>query len=376
MSMKQLYPHSSSVEKRPIIDALRQSPLRLKIDSSHSYFHFGTSPVLNQKAGQRKSLKSVFLVSLMAITLSLPLGGCGWEWPKWEPLERDPLGFLSDNSNTLEEFQSTPPPPNVIAEDAPDQNDPMSQLTPASTLAVDFDAYFAQEIKDPNVRLMRLENAIIAMQRDFQNMPEAQKIARYKEPLPVEDLVGPGESPAPPPVQTQSLTPPEPAREVIASGGPEPIVPKDMVPEQKIAAKSAKPPSTPVYENVLPAPKTPEKVVPVDTGPTRVTGLRVGTHKNKVRIVMDVSRKTLYTADLDNAENLLIVELPDSGWSASQTKNFGSNPVLKSYSVDPYNDGKGHIVALELKSGSSILKQSQIPALSGGGTRIFIDLAI
>jgi hypothetical protein len=312
------------------------------------------------------------LIGLSAALLS----GCGWEWPEWEPLRQDPFEFVGKTAKSEEEIArmrgdtTVPPPPSVIPMDEPDQNDPQSALVPASTMGLNLDTYFAQDIDDPQLRLMRLENALVAMHKDMRNIPGANKLPQYQNPMPVSDLLGaPVEDETPPPVQAKPVTPVEQQsvepREVIASGGPENLIPSD-----------SKPPSTPVYEPPKPAPAPKVSSTPIDAnGPTTVHDLRVGTHADKVRIVMDLNKKTLYTADLDNAENILIIELPDAAWSTTSQQSFGNNPLIKSYSVDPYNEGKGHIVAIQLKSSSSILKQDQIPAHNAAGQRIFIDLA-
>ena len=43
-----------------------------------------------------------------------------------------------------------------------------------------------------------------------------------------------------------------------------------------------------------------------------VTGIRVGQHPDKVRIVFDVTAKTNYRADLDNGENI-VAHVPNTG---------------------------------------------------------------
>ncbi len=287
------------------------------------------------------------------------LSGCGWEWPSYEGFQRDPLSFLGDNGPD----ENIPPPPSVIPKDAPDQNDPHSTLIPASTMGLNLNTYFAQDIDDPNTRIQRLENVLVAVHHDMQQMSGGKSLPVYKTPEPVETQTKPVA-----PVSTATPAPAQEGRTVLASGGPENLVAGDTAAPTKSA-------STPVYEKKTPAKATAPKFTPNTSGPTTITGLRIGVHKDKVRIVMDVTRKTLYSADLDNGENLLIVELPDAGWSAAAQKSFGKTPLLKSYRIDPFNDGKGHILVLELKGSSSIIKQMQIPALTGGGQRIFIDLA-
>ena len=59
----------------------------------------------------------------------------------------------------------------------------------------------------------------------------------------------------------------------------------------------------------------------------------------------------------------------------SNKKTFGKTPVIQSYSVEPFNNGKGQLIAINLKQNTRIIKKAILPALSGGGHRIMIDLA-
>lgn len=132
-----------------------------------------------------------------------------------------------------------------------------------------------------------------------------------------------------------------------------------------------------------PAPASIGTPASVNKGPRSVTngggalisGIRVGQHPDKVRIVFDVTKKTNYTADLDNGENILVVEMPDAKWKTpTKSESFGSQPIVKSYKVEDSNGGSGNLFILQLKQDTQILMKGKFPALSGSGERIVIDL--
>ncbi|MCF8495655.1 MAG: hypothetical protein K9G62_03200 [Alphaproteobacteria bacterium] len=110
-------------------------------------------------------------------------------------------------------------------------------------------------------------------------------------------------------------------------------------------------------------------------GSAFVTGVRAGEHPDRMRLVFDLSAKTPYTADLDNAEKILVVELPEAGWQSSATTGaFGKNSVFGSYKVDPYNNGRGRIFVMQLRRETKILSQNLLPGLSKNTARLVIDV--
>jgi hypothetical protein len=102
--------------------------------------------------------------------------------------------------------------------------------------------------------------------------------------------------------------------------------------------------------------------------------MRVGEHPGKLRIVLDIRGRTPYTADLDNNEKILVVELPKAAWTAERQKNFTDNPLISSYRTEAMEDG-GTMLILQLKSASSIGYKAAIDN-PDGGSRIVIDLKL
>ncbi len=116
------------------------------------------------------------------------------------------------------------------------------------------------------------------------------------------------------------------------------------------------------------------KKTPVSGGDLRVVGVRVGVHPGKVRLVMDVSGAPKFMHDLDNAEKLLLVELPKTGWSAAAVKDFKGSALLKSYSVKTSDDGTSRL-AIELKKAVKVGMAKVYEPNAVRGHRIVFDLS-
>lgn len=127
------------------------------------------------------------------------------------------------------------------------------------------------------------------------------------------------------------------------------------------------------------APETPPP--PVAAGPPAtataggpaVESMRIGEHPGKIRIVLDVSGKTSFTADLDNEEKILVIEMPTAAWNTDVQKAFTDNPLIASYRTEKRDDG-GTMLILQLKSKTSIGYKSAMDNEDGKGQRIIIDL--
>jgi hypothetical protein len=108
------------------------------------------------------------------------------------------------------------------------------------------------------------------------------------------------------------------------------------------------------------------------SGVSGVFDVRVGEHSGRTRLVLDTGAKQSFTTDIDNDENIMIVELPNSTWNTSTSKNLGGKGYLKSYKVE--QNGEGQMVIFQLNKNAVISSKTNIPAVSGSGHRIVIDL--
>lgn len=127
----------------------------------------------------------------------------------------------------------------------------------------------------------------------------------------------------------------------------------------------------------LPATKTAKKVAPTKQphAPKAVTGngvyaVRVGTHADKVRVVFDMGNTAKTNIVLDEAENLLSVDIEGAAWNTTQQSTYkAGQAVLESYQVTPRENGA--TVVFALKGATKILQQSTLK----NPTRLVIDLA-
>ncbi|MCB9982587.1 MAG: hypothetical protein H6861_02790 [Rhodospirillales bacterium] len=220
---------------------------------------------------------------------------------------------------------------------------------------VNVDGLFADKISDTDQRFTRLENAVLDLRREFETFkPAITRLVAVESDI--QDLIKQldmllSSEPAAPPTPLASPQAP-----------PQALRPTDQAPAPQVAA----PPSAPY-------PAAPQAM----SGDAAVKTLRVGQHSDKVRLVLDISKKTPYTADLDAQEKLLIVELPEAGWNAPMSQSFSSSALLQSYSVEPINNGAGSRVVMTLKRPTQLIKQQALPPGNGNPNyRIFLDLSL
>ena len=239
--------------------------------------------------------------------------------------------------------------------DIPGQPQTLPNGLPAlQAKGVNVDNLFAQNIDNTDQRFNRLENAVQDLRREFESFkPAIVRLVAVESDI--QDLIE----------QLDVLLKTEPAPAPVAQA-PTRLAPTPQVKvedKRKMEPQAAAPAPAPT-----PSPK-------VDTsGPARVSSLRVGEHSGKVRLVMDVNKKTDFNVDLDNQENILIIELPDAQWSTSAQKNFGKSPLLNSYSTESINNGAGTRVIMTLKKPTTLMKSQALPPGSNPYYRIYADL--
>jgi len=230
---------------------------------------------------------------------------------------------------------------------------------------VNVDDLFAQNITNTDQRFDRLENAVLDLRREFESFkPAIVRLVAVEADI--QDLIE----------QLDILLQNEPAPAPSAAA-PMPLAPGPKIEVQDEPDIEATPPPQPEPEPTVapkpaPAPSPQPKVD--SSGAATVSSLRVGQHSGKLRLVMDVNKKTAYTIDLDNQERILIIELPEAQWSAAAQKNFGGSPLLSSYSTESINDGQGTRVIMTLKKATTLMKSEALPPGSNPYYRIYADL--
>ncbi|HQX27927.1 MAG TPA: hypothetical protein PKX38_08355 [Alphaproteobacteria bacterium] len=264
---------------------------------------------------------------------------------------------------------------------------------------------FAEKITDSDERFRRLENAVTDLRRELNAaMPAIVRLSAVEQDMQellgqLQTLVegGPASGDdfsldsAPVPGVTADALPPRPFPEAPEEEssppvGPEPVEslpaiagladtdntaepgPSSALP---VPAEAAAPPPEPEPEDVAQGPPdTPKPEPPALAGPA-VTGIRTGLQpKGITRIVLDLSGPTPHRSDLDNEEKLLLVEMPEAGWSATLNGTFADAPLLVSWTTEPLPDGKGTRLVLQLRDKVQIVSDSSL----NGPARIVLDL--
>ena len=91
-----------------------------------------------------------------------------------------------------------------------------------------------------------------------------------------------------------------------------------------------------------------------------VQGLRIGEHTNMTRLVIDVSGAVKYSYDLDNAENLLVIELPGADWTGAASETLKKSPLVQSWTVQAMENGQGSRLILNLHKSVKVTKDSAL----------------
>lgn len=109
-------------------------------------------------------------------------------------------------------------------------------------------------------------------------------------------------------------------------------------------------------------------------GTAVVRDVRIGQHKDKIRIVLDMSAAAPYTVDLDPAERILVIELRGAEWAARERFTSRNLPLIESFAARETGTGARLVVALA--KSSKILKSLALPPSDGKDARIVVDLAL
>lgn len=115
--------------------------------------------------------------------------------------------------------------------------------------------------------------------------------------------------------------------------------------------------------------------VPAKAGANSVTGVRIGEHGNKTRLVFDLNGKTkpAFKYDLDNAEKLLLVDMASTGWAGGTTGKPNS-PLIDSWTATNGADG-GSSVAIQLKKSARVISTQFLGAEGKDPARLVVDIA-
>lgn len=110
-------------------------------------------------------------------------------------------------------------------------------------------------------------------------------------------------------------------------------------------------------------------------GSNSVTAVRIGEHGAKTRLVFDLTARTKpeLRYDLDNAEKLLVVDLPASSWSGKESGKPNS-PLISGWTAQGGAQG-GTSIAIQLKKPARVLSTEFLKAEGKDPARLVIDIA-
>lgn len=192
-------------------------------------------------------------------------------------------------------------------------------------------------------RLESLEKSVSDLRTEFDSLLPA-----------IRELIEAGKSDR---ISVASGTPSIPPKAVSAPTKPSSSLPKTGASEPK----------------KLPTTKTPDET-PTSSPEATVTGVRIGIHPDRTRIVLDLSQAAAFKTDLDNTEKLLLVDLAGAAWSAPETQSAPGKSLVGSWSTQTAREGKGTTAIFQLSGPVKILSASSLRPEGKSGHRIVIDL--
>jgi hypothetical protein len=289
-------------------------------------------------------------VFLLALTASMVLVSCSAKQPaSAESVDNMPAGeteklLAAEGSwNLVEEDKSASPTQQHMA--ARGQVNPKQLSNKRSYTSTPNEAEISENV---HFRVLRLESEMAGLRGDFNKLlPPLSNLIKADNSLDqaVSDIQ---------------------AGQASASAAP-------VVPE-KLAGDLAKPPAMDKPKvKATPKPIQTAAASPLPAGAPVVTGLRLGEHPGKTRIVLDTSAPVSFTYNIDNSEHVLLVDLPGSGWSAEMQRALAAHPLIKSYSVQ--TSAAGATVAVELAKDAKVVMSTAMKPNEVYGHRVVLDLA-
>lgn len=308
-----------------------------------------------------------------------------------------------------ESTKSTEPPPSSAAtqnlqadeKQPPRPIDALKALSPPEGLKTK--RLFAAGVKDGDERFSRLESNVQQLRDDLDvAVPTLVRLAAVEKDMndlfrQLSTLVN-GQGKSPSEIQAEEMPPlpplplsnsgemKTPVTKTPLQGNPvgqpttqtEESEPPAVATQQPPAEASLNTTSPAVAESPEPAEKLEKKEAdsakpPLPPATYQVSGVRIGEHPDKTRLVIELSGKAGYFAKI--ADGKLVIELSDTAWNGVKSWSSDSSPLLYAYHVE--DDGKGGVrLTGDLLYDATIVSQSLYPAegRANAGVRLVIDL--
>lgn len=362
-----------------------------------------------------KKLTRQALTLSACIVMSAPMTGCGGASP-----QTNATPDVVNPENSAE--NGTAPPNAEIRPLKPGQVDrPLGKdgLPQLQAKGINYEQLFTERLSDDRQRFERVENAVLDLRRDFEAvLPSVMRLVAVEADI--KNLVGQLETllqnePLPGPMDPADSLPANPVPPVIEDMSPEPgaepasdrydaalhgtqraqSAPLEIKPEEESSAIPAPTPATPAPKPAAPTPPVTAPVTPPVAAPEpapapvtaaapaptanpagpAVSGIRFGVDGGKTRIVFDADAAITYKKDLDNAEKLLVIELPGLAWRAAPSGTAPASAHVQSWTAQPMAENGGTRIIMILNKSASLAYEAALnPEPSNPHYRLVLDL--
>lgn len=240
---------------------------------------------------------------------------------------------------------------------------------------------FVKPVQNDDERLGRLERAVQAIYDELADIkpPVRRLIAIEKD---IQDLIAQLETL----LTHESVTAPtisnpqavDYTAQIAQKGGsnsaPSTAPPQNLVgSDNQGSAQNAQAPPAP-KEQTPPAAKPPDQGKVKTTGEFVIRDVRMGDHAGKTRLVIETDRKMSYSADIDNAENLLTVIFDKGQMGITPSSIKMESKLIKAASSSAQSDGS-LVMVFNLARDSALIDQGQIgPNKDNPNHRLYLDL--
>lgn len=145
------------------------------------------------------------------------------------------------------------------------------------------------------------------------------------------------------------------------------VAPAAVAPAPAAAAKPAE--AAPV--KAAPEPQAAATPAPT-TGAVIVSGMRIGEHGDKTRLVLDASAGTEYKTDI--SDKILTITVPGVGWTGKDGVSGLKSPLVSGWTASAGAAG-GVVLTVSLKATAKVVATEVLKGEGKAPTRIVIDIA-
>lgn len=117
----------------------------------------------------------------------------------------------------------------------------------------------------------------------------------------------------------------------------------------------------------------PDQKVSSVSGSRQIRAVRVGKHSNKVRIVMDLTAPIEYVVKQNKQSSEIIVDMPNTGWTATPEYTGDATSRLKSYHIEAL-EGGGTRLVLQAAPAAVIGDYGLLKPYKGKKDRFYLDI--